>query len=208
MRISRLFIFVFVLRLPADTVTSPLEFGVPVTVPIKFMLRTRTCTPGLKSSIDEALRAFGAFCFTASFSWRLFILSRTALRCFSSSLTLIPCLFIVFIVSSAYSFASRRISAASSFALRIILSVRSSSRFDLAASSAFSLRISSLYSFISACSFSIVILLFSRSESRSSKCMSLASMRFAASSIIYDGRPSFLEIANALLFPGTPISSL
>ena len=167
--ISRLFTLVLVVRLPTPTVTSPFGFGAERIVPITFMLSTRTCMPSFNSAADTGLCDFGAVVLTASFSCLLFILSRTALLCFSSSFTLMPCLFIVFIVSSAYSFASRRISAASSLALRIILSVLSSRRFDLAAASALSLRIWSLYSFISACSFSIVIRLFSRSVSRSSK---------------------------------------
>ena len=44
--------------------------------------------------------------------------------------------------------------------------------------------------------------------SRSSKLSSSSWMRFLASSMMYSGSPSFLEMAKALDLPGMPISSL
>lgn len=143
-----------------------------------------------------------------NFSCRLFIFSRIALRCFSSSFTVIPCLFIALIVLSAYSFASLSMRAASSLAFLIILSVRSSRRSVFLVSSDFNWAICALYSFNSSRSRSIVTRLCSRSVTRSSNLISSESRRREASLIILSESPSFLEMANALLFPGTPIRSL
>ena len=156
--------------------------------------------------MSEALWALGGAALTASFSWLLLILSLTAVLCFSSSLTDNPCLFMVLIVSSAYSFASLSISAASWLAFLIILSVLSSSLCCFALSSALRSVISFLYLAISSCSFLIVALLVSRSLMISSKWISSASIRLAASSIRYSGSPRRLDMAKALLLPGTPIS--
>ena len=145
-RISRLLILVLVLKLPICIVSSPLLLGLEVITPSRFMLNTLTCVPTVKSHrlCDLRVLAVEASGLIASFDWFFFILSRSAERWCSSSLTVMPCLFIVLMVSSAYSLASRRILAASSLAFLIILSVRSSSLSDFFLSCAFSCSISDL----------------------------------------------------------------
>ena len=173
------------LRIPIRTVRFPLASGRELTVPVRFMLRTLTDSPSLKS---DALCSFFGFCaFIADADAVSLIFLRSFSRSFSISaaeMFSLPNLRKSLIVLSATSFASRRMAFAFSFASRKMRS-RWSSNFSWRCFAwAFRSSASFFNRAISSCSFSIVRLLVSRSVRRSSKETSCSLSRFFASSII------------------------
>ena len=176
-------------------------------MPFKFMLMTLTLSP-MRSFFGTLWFGTEAFFCSDIFCAALSILPRSLVRSFSISLTgapALPYLLKLRIVSSATSLASFKILYACSFASRRILLRLESRRSCFCSSFSFKDSISALYWLISNCSRSIVLRLFSRSAIRSSKSPSLLLMRPLASVMRSDGRPSFSEMANALLLPGIPI---
>jgi len=194
-------------KIPIWTYRSPLAFGSVCTVPFKFMDSTRTESP-MRSFLGTLWLTVSFFFMESAFSLAL-ILSRTRLRSFSIlDIGACPCPYLLKLrmVSSARSLASLRICTASSLALRRISSRLLSRRSFLAVSFFFKSSISALYFWISSCSFSMVIRLCSRLASISSKLTSRSLRRPLASSMIFSASPSLELMANALLFPGIPIS--
>ena len=149
------------------------------------MLRTLTDSPSLKS---EGLCSFFGF---FDFSEEAAAVSLTFLRIRSRSFSIsaaeifsLPNLWNLRIVSSATSFASRRMAFAFSFASRRIRSRCSSSFSCRSFACDFNSSASLRRAEISSRSFSIVRLLVSRSVRRSSKEISCSVRRSLASSII------------------------
>ena len=154
-------------------------------VPVRFMLSTFTDSPSLKS---VGLYSFFGFCtFKDEDAVFSFIFLRRRSLSFSISAAEIfsfPNLRKFLIVSSATSLASRRIVFAFSRASARIRSLCSSMRSCFCCAWLFSASISFLYAAISSCSFSIVRLLVSRSEIRSSNETSCSESLVLASSMI------------------------
>ena len=109
--------------------------------------------------------------------------------------------------SSAVSFAFWIISWASSFARRKILSLAASIRSFFAFILSRKCSASSRIFFAFSRSFSAAVLASSSPVTTSSKLRLSESTSLPASSIISFGSPNFPDIANALLFPGTPTNS-
>ena len=136
------------------------------------------------------------------------ILSRTFCLFFSSSLMSAeaPALLKSRMVSSATSFASWRMALAFSLASRRILSLAWSIFSFFFCNCSCKVRIRSLYSAISCCSFSMVTRLCSRSAMTSSKLSSSLLICSFAAWMISSDSPSLEEMAKALLLPGIPMS--
>ena len=129
---SRSLMFTLERRMPIWTNTFPWASGRLLTVPFKFMESTRPPSPSFRVFGLMALCGFLVSCFKERPPSTFFKLSRSFVRSASRALVSMPeevaSLLMFLMVRSAVSFASRRICCASSLALRIILSLRSSKR--------------------------------------------------------------------------------
>ncbi len=176
-------------------------------MPIELRDNILTSEPIIRS---DALTAFALGCVfcIAALVWFLSSLSLNSALCASiSRICLSLCAHFVYlrIVSSAYSFASLSILAASVLAFWSMRSLELSS-FSVFSRNSF-LRADISFLFSDAClrSFSSSSLVCSRLLITSSNCCASEDTWSLASSIISSESPSLPDIANALLLPGTPI---
>ena len=205
--LTRSSIRTFVLITPSVTNSQPLLSGRVLTVPFSPRLMTLTISPIFRSFTVRFPFSSSAGLIPFTFFESLSMRERSSARSCSISRVFPPRFAYQLIVLSAYSFASCRIFLASSEdsdrMSRFRLVSFASLSFSALSRRSISMRACAAAAF--SCSSSARC--FSSPEMTSSKDSSCVDRWDLALSISSSGRPSFLEMANALLFPGTPIRS-